>query len=57
MSFMGKTLKQLEAPFSIANSTARLVFAGSDLFTSSSFSFTLRALCCNVLVSAKSGRV
>ena len=39
MSFMGKTLSQLEAPFSTANSTARLVFAGSDLFTSSCFSF------------------
>ena len=37
MSFMGKTLSQLEAPFSTANSTARLVFAGSDLFTSSCF--------------------
>ena len=62
MSFMGKTLSQLEAPFSTANSTARLVFAGIDLFTSSCFlfrqsSFSLRALCCNVLVSAKSGRV
>ena len=39
MSFMGKTLSQLEVPFSTANSTARLVFAGSDQFTSSSFLF------------------
>ena len=55
MSFMGKTLSQLEAPFSTANSTARLVFAGSDLFTSSCFSFrqssfSLRALIIIIII-------
>ena len=60
ISFIGITVNQFEAPFSVANSTARSVLLGKDSLTCSHCifnhsSFSLRVLACKVLISVSSG--
>ena len=54
MSFIGRTVSQLEAPFSVSRSTALLVLCGRSFLTSSNLShkrcwFSLPASCCRDL--------
>ena len=56
----GITVSQLDDPFSVANSTARLAFVGREFFTFSSLSlrqssFCFRVLSCSVWISEASG--
>ena len=62
MSFMGETLSNLKRPSQLRTQLLDwflLAVISSLLLVSHSgiSSFSLRALCCNILVSAKSGRV
>ena len=60
ISFIGITVNQFEAPFSVGSSTTRSVLLGKDSLTCSHCifnhsPFSLRALACKVLISVSSG--